>query len=79
MTDTSFIKNALKLHQIDPRHKVDLQKKGHGYYHLTLGKAHNTSSWYFDSNIMEKLMERFELNTCAKEDELHITLIRKVK
>ena len=76
--DISFIKTSLRLHQIDPTHKVNITRKGHGYYHVSLGKAHKTSSWFVNSDVFTALNEKFEVNLCAKECNIEATLIRKV-
>ena len=76
--DISFIKDSLKLHQIDPNHKVGITKKGHGYYHVTLGKAHKTTSWFINSDVFTALDAKFEVNFCAKECNIEATLIKRV-
>lgn len=73
------ILNALRHHDIFVEHKVNLEHKGYGYYHLILGKAHNTSSWFFNTDVINQLQIEFKLNICAKDHELHITLIKRVQ
>ena len=76
--DINYIKGALRLHQINPTYKVGIYKKGFGYYHMTLGKAHQKTSWYLNTDVFSKLNERFEVNLCAKNCNLEATLIKRV-